>query len=139
MGERADLTRVDIRLAVTKRPFKDQPWFMKCRETQNHTDSTHSLAVYPDHIACYGCGFSIMRRMEALAYLLQISLYDALMRAAEFYAREPIVSHWEVKRLSPAIARAVPESFMEWPKRQARMAHRQRTYRADHQAGNDRT
>ncbi len=120
MGERADLTRVDVRLAVTKKPFEDKPWFMKCPETQNHTDSTHSLAVYPDHIQCYGCGFSVMRRMDALAYLLGVSVYQAIKRAPEFYVREQINSTLEVKKLSPAIARSY-QSLL-WTGRRDRLA-----------------
>ena len=104
MGERAELTRVDVRLAVTDQPYKDLPWFLRCREA-GHRDSTYSLAVYRDHCICYGCGFKLMRRMEALAYLLRVSVYEAIKRAPEFYEHEPPTKDTKAPRqLSPALA-----------------------------------
>lgn len=104
MGERAELTRVDVRLAVTDQPFKDLPWFIRCRES-GHRDSTYSLAVYREHICCYGCGFRIDRRMEALAYLLHETVIGAIKRAADFYEREaPEKPKKATRPLSPALA-----------------------------------
>jgi hypothetical protein len=64
---RTDLTKVDVRLAVTDAPVGMEPVKIKCRE---HADYAASLCVYPDHINCYGCNFRQVRRMDALAYLL---------------------------------------------------------------------
>jgi DNA primase len=104
MEGRADLQRVDVRLAVTDSPYRDQAWFIRCREP-GHRDSTHSLAVYRGHLVCYGCGFRIDRRMEALAYLLHTSVYEAIKRAPEFYQhRPPEKKSKAVRPLSPALA-----------------------------------
>lgn len=64
---------VDVRLAVSDCPVLDLPVHVKCRE---HNDSTASLACYQHHIVCYGCGFSIRRANDALAYLLGVSWQD---------------------------------------------------------------
>lgn len=68
---------IDLRLAITHRVFGDQPVKIRCRE---HNDKTASLAVYADHIHCYGCGFTLKVPgkglpcyRDPLAYLLNIS------------------------------------------------------------------
>lgn len=69
-GQRKDLEKVDIRLAVTDSPPPGSlPVQINCR-FPGHKDDTASLAVYPGHVWCYGCGKAVMRRMEALAFLL---------------------------------------------------------------------
>ena len=69
--QRTDLTRVDLRLALTDDVVGDLPIRIKC---PRHSDTDPSLCVYPDHLYCYsvGCGFCIptSKRMEALAWLL---------------------------------------------------------------------
>lgn len=93
MEGRTDLTKVDIRLAVTDMPVGDEPHHIPCRQP-THDDSTESMAVYPDHIHCYGCQFRVGRRMEALAYLLGITLSDAF-RIADKYTVESLDAYRE--------------------------------------------
>ena len=63
--------RVDIRLAATDAlPPGDLPVMLRCPMKEKHNDSTRSLAVYSGNIHCFGCGFHIGRRYEALAYVL---------------------------------------------------------------------
>jgi DNA primase len=120
MEGRADLTRVDVRLAVTDQPYKDFPWFIRCRE-KSHRDSTHSLAVYREHLVCYGCGFRIDRRMESLAYLLRTSVIAAIKRAPEFYEHEAPSKHTKATRaLSPALATVY--QGMLWTGRRERLS-----------------
>lgn len=70
MTERKNLEKVDIRLAVTDSPPPGNlPVQINCR-FPGHKDDTASLAVYPGHLCCYGCGKAIRKRMEALAFLL---------------------------------------------------------------------
>jgi DNA primase len=104
MEGRADLMRVDVRLAVTDQPYRDLPWMIRCRQP-GHRDSEYSMAVYRNHVCCYGCGFRIDRRMEALAYLLHLSVVGAIKRAAEFYEHEPPAKEEKrLRPLSPALA-----------------------------------
>jgi hypothetical protein len=69
-----DLKKVDLRLAVSDDiPPGDLPVKIRCMEP-DHNDPGASMAVYPDHVTCYGCGFSVARRAEALAYLLRVRM-----------------------------------------------------------------
>jgi hypothetical protein len=70
-----NLEMVDLRLAVTDDlPPGDLPVMLRCRLSSKHRDSTSSMAVYPDHVMCYGCQRAIRRRMEALAFLLKVPI-----------------------------------------------------------------
>lgn len=62
----ADLSALDIRLAVTDSPVGDTPEMLRCPQ---HQDDTTSLAVYADHLHCYGCGFHLAT-LTGLAFLL---------------------------------------------------------------------
>jgi DNA primase len=79
--QRVDLKRVDIRRSICLAPEYDNPVALTCRE---HKDDTASLNVYRGHIVCYGCGFAIRRRMDALAYLLGITPIEAIRRAGDY-------------------------------------------------------
>lgn len=103
MEGRADLRRVDCRLAVTDSPYKELPWLTRCRAA-GHNDGTQSMAVYRDHICCYGCGLFLERRMDSLAFLLGVSVNEAIGRARDYYEREKPIELTQAKRLSPALA-----------------------------------
>ena len=84
---------IDLRLAVTDQVVGDQPVKVKCRE---HNDKTASLAVYSDHLHCFGCGFhldldqdkdgiacaQLDGHRDPLAYLLKVE--DASGIAAKY-------------------------------------------------------
>ena len=69
---------IDLRLAVDDQVVGDYPIKVKCRE---HNDKTASLAVYADHLHCYGCGFHASfdppMLVNPLSYLLGISDEEA--------------------------------------------------------------
>lgn len=70
----ADLSKLDIRLAVTDSPVGDTAEMLKCTQ---HQDDAESLAVYRDGLHCFGCGFHLAT-LTGLAYLL----YGAWDKAA---------------------------------------------------------
>lgn len=80
---KTDLKQVDLRLALTDDVVGDLPLRIKCPK---HSDSDPSLCVYHDHLWCYsvGCGFKILRRMEALAWLLDIPLSETFKVAHKY-------------------------------------------------------
>jgi hypothetical protein len=84
---RKNIQRVDLRLAVGT-PTGRSPLMLKCPQ---HQDDSNSLAIFADHIKCFGCSFVIQKRMEALAWLLGLpSWQDALSVAEQYYAREVV-------------------------------------------------
>lgn len=68
---------LDLRLAVTDSPYGDAAVKVTCPV---HNDPSASLAVYPDNIHCYGCGFHRNNLDEALAILLGITPAEAFER-----------------------------------------------------------
>lgn len=80
---RVDLKLVDCRLAVLDSPLGDKPVFIPC---PNHQDDTPSFGIFPDHAHCFNpaCGLHISRRMETLAFLLKISVNEAIKIAAKY-------------------------------------------------------
>lgn len=97
-GNRLDLTLVDIRRVLKDAPYKDLPVMLKCPE---HADDTTSLAIYRDHIVCYGCGFRVQRRMDALAWLLKVDVRDAIKQASKYLALAPVETRAEGATLPP--------------------------------------
>jgi DNA primase len=67
---------IDLRLAVDETAFGDSPIKIRCLNPA-HDDPTASLAVYSDHLHCYGCGFHRNNVDEALALLLGITQAEA--------------------------------------------------------------
>ena len=58
---------MDLRLAFTDSPpYGDAPVKVNCFRP-NHHDDTASLAIYPDHLHCYGCGWHLGPRQAAAA------------------------------------------------------------------------
>lgn len=90
------IRRVDLRLATgSDPPGPKAPVMLKCPA---HADDAASLAVFPDHIKCFGCSFVIQKRMEALAWLLGLpSWQDALSVAEKYYAREVVKPERKVR------------------------------------------
>lgn len=78
---------VDIRKAVSPAlVFGDAPIMKKC---PNHADDAESLAIFSDHIHCFGCEFRVNKRMEALAWILHLpSHLDAIKVAKKYYLTE---------------------------------------------------
>lgn len=74
MQQWVDLDEIDLRLAVTDSPVGEQPEMVKCPQ---HDDATQSLAVYFDHLHCYGCRIHLTRRLESLALLLDCTVSEA--------------------------------------------------------------
>src|SRR6266581_3621561 len=81
IGEKKMTTRagvafdeIDLRVAVG-RPYQDLPIKMNCPDhihfprVKKHDDKS-SMAIYHDHVYCYGCGFLLRLRFSALAFLL---------------------------------------------------------------------
>jgi DNA primase len=63
---------VDLRLAVTDCPVSDVPVKLKCIMPDHRSkDKENSLAVYADHLYCFGCHLVIRNALEALALLLK--------------------------------------------------------------------
>ena len=100
--------QVDLRLALSDQAVGDQPVKVPCRE---HHDKTASLAVYPDHLYCYGCGFTIptSRRLEALAYLLKTDEREAVS-IADRYTNESLDRYRE-RAAQEAKADPLPHSL----------------------------
>ena len=91
---RFDPTRdIDVRLAVTDAPVEDLPWKIQCREPK-HSDSEYSMAVYADHLHCFGCGKHIKYRLHALAYLLGMTPAQA-RTVAERYTFQSLDAYRE--------------------------------------------
>lgn len=101
MSRRKDLRKVDIRLATgSDPPGPKAPVMLRCPE---HQDDSNSLAVFPDHIKCFGCPFVIQKRMEALAWLLGLPSWEQALEVAEkYYARETVRQERKVR--APTLA-----------------------------------
>jgi DNA primase len=74
---------LDLRLAVDESAFGDMPTKIRCLNP-NHDDPAASLAVYPDNLHCYGCGWHRNDADEALALLLGISKVEAATRLHQY-------------------------------------------------------
>lgn len=83
MGAAATNTTIDLRLAVSEDVVGDYPVKLKCRE---HNDKFSSLAVYRTNLHCFGCGFHEARTIDALAYLLKVSVREAISVASKYTA-----------------------------------------------------
>ena len=83
---RIDIRSVDIRRAALPEggvpPYGTNPLLVKC---PHHEDDSESLAIYCDHIACFGCSFRVGKRMEALAYLLKLPSWKEALEVAPNY------------------------------------------------------
>lgn len=85
-----DLTKVDLRLAVTDDvPPGSIPYKIRCRQAE-HDDPSASMAVYAESVICFGCGFQVRRRMEALAYLLGLPSWREAVKVADKYTMESL-------------------------------------------------
>jgi hypothetical protein len=93
------LNEIDLRLAVTDMPVGAVPVKIKCPDSihkhrAKQTDKNQSLAVYPDNLHCYGCGFHRNNRLEALAFLLGVTEEEA-KKVAEKYTNEALDAYRE--------------------------------------------
>lgn len=74
--------QIDLRLAVADDVIEDYPRHVRCRE---HNDKHRgNLAVYRDHLHCFVCGWHESRTIAALAYLLKVSLKEAVAVAPRY-------------------------------------------------------
>lgn len=74
-----DLDAIDVRYAVTDAPIGDEAVKVKC---PMHADNEFSLAVYRNHLHCYGCRFHVKRTMDSLAFLLYGNMSEDSVRRA---------------------------------------------------------
>jgi DNA primase len=113
---------IDLRLAVTDQVIGDRPLHIPCR---SHKERTASLAVYPDHLYCYGCHFTL-QGLDGLAYLLGKSAEETTEVAA-YYTNEHLNGYRErvaqESRRDPlplALSAAYHRLLMEGPRRDRR-------------------
>lgn len=76
---------LDLRLATGLPVYEDNPVKIRCLNP-NHpkSDPGASLAVYPDNLHCFGCGWHRNDWDEALSLLLGCTIEEAVDRAALF-------------------------------------------------------
>lgn len=74
---------LDLRLAVAETVWNDTPVKIKCPNPA-HQDPTASLAVYSDHLHCYGCGWHRNDWDESLALLTGKTVAEAREIAPQF-------------------------------------------------------
>lgn len=84
--------KVDLRLAVEEDVIGDYAVKIKCPQ---HKDKVRSLAVYPDHLHCFGCGFHLnlwpgpasstpLNDQNPLAFLLGKTNEEAIALAPKY-------------------------------------------------------
>lgn len=90
--DRTDLRQVDLRLALTDDVVGDLPIRIHCTR---HSDTDPSLCVYPDHLHCFsvGCGFHIQKRLDALAWLLELGSWRDALRVAHKYTNHGLEAY----------------------------------------------
>lgn len=103
----SDLLRVDCRLAVTDSPIADLPYKIKCREP-GHQDDCESMAIYVDGLKCFGCGLSISRRLDTLAYLLYGRYDDATTK--QLIRNKDVLKHYTAESLDGYRRRVAEEA-----------------------------
>lgn len=130
--QKLDLQRVDLRLVVSDDPIGEYPVKIRCLSPK-HDDAIESMAVYPGSLHCFGCGFHIARRMDALAYLLYGKMDQqtvmSLIRNHELVRRymsdsvdayrERVAQEARRKPLNPAMATVFEEIL--WTEREGRL------------------
>ena len=74
--------KVDLRLAVSEDIVGEYPVYIRCRE---HNDKNRgNLAVYTDHLHCFVCGWHEPKTLQALAYLLKVTLREVIPLAPKY-------------------------------------------------------
>ncbi len=76
--------QLDLRLAVSDDIISDFPVYVKCREQNDK--SRGNLAVYRDHLHCFGCGYHEARTVAGQAYLLKVDTWKAAELAPKYTA-----------------------------------------------------
>jgi hypothetical protein len=99
----ATLGKLDLRLAVEEDVIGDYPVKIKCLAPE-HKDKVRSLAVYSEHLHCFGCGLHLdlwegaapmpKDHVHPLAYLLGVSNDEAL-KVAPRYANDTLDAYRE--------------------------------------------
>lgn len=122
---------IDLRLAVTDLPVGDLPVKMQCptaihKERMGKLDRQSSLAVYPDHLHCYGCNYHENDWYNALALLLGKTpdeakdvAYKYTSEAVDAY-RERIEQQSSAEPLHPAFADIYHQILMTGPRKHRR-------------------
>lgn len=103
---------LDLRAALTEHPTGAAPVKMRCPE---HPDQVMSLAVYPDNLHCFGCGFHL-RHLDALAYLLKVTPAEALDHLDD-YQGAALLPVAEPEPVFPAVAEAYHRLLMTGARR----------------------
>jgi DNA primase len=81
---------LDLRLVIDDSPVGEAPIKVRCPA---HKERSASLAVYPDHVHCFGCGFHSVG-VDALALLLKTDNETAAAQWSK-YTSEAIDSYRE--------------------------------------------
>lgn len=100
---------LDLRLAVTDYVSGTSPVKIPCVNV-NHHDPTASLAVYPDHLHCFGCGFHRNDWDEALAILLGKTIVEARV-LAQHYDSDKLDGYREKVETAPRTP--IPSAFAD--------------------------
>lgn len=118
---------LDLRLAVTDLPVGLLPVHVRCpdaihKERIGKSDRQSSLAVYPDNIHCYGCGFDRSKEW-ALAALLGVPLAEARANLSKYTSeavdayRDRVEQMTKTEPLHPALAQMYHEVLMTGPRK----------------------
>lgn len=115
---------LDLRLAVEPTAFGDSPIKIHCLNPA-HDDVNASMAVYSEHLHCFGCGFHRNDWDEALALLLGITVVEA---------RE-VAGQYEDTRRTVARRTTSSEGLSPLPAGRAELYHRYMLVRHPSKAG----
>jgi DNA primase len=99
-----DLSLVDLRLAVVEHPHGQDPEFLKC---WIKPERSASMAVYSDHLHCFGCGYHEHRIIESLAAVLDIPVSQAFRRARYYVSHRATEQAQALEALHPATSESL--------------------------------
>lgn len=117
---------LDLRLALTDQPVGDIPYKMTCppevhKARSGKLDKQQSLAVYHDHLHCFGCGFHLEpwgkpwapppQHVEPLAFLLGTTYEEA--KAVEHKYHSETIDAYRERAAAEANAEPLPASLAE--------------------------
>lgn len=101
---------LDLRLVVDETASGSAPVKVRC-VNPNHDDPQASMAVYPDNIHCFGCGFHRNDWDECLSLLLGVSKAEAHAVAGQYSTER--IDAYRVKAAQYANANPLPRARAE--------------------------
>lgn len=120
---------IDLRLAVTDLTVGDLHVAIKCPDEIHRArlngkiDKTSSLAVYPDHLHCYGCDYHESDRWVALKVLLKLPDLQSVKDVLDRYKTESVDGYRErveqttkTEPLHAALAQVYHEMLVKGPR-----------------------